>query len=502
VPRDDALYTILALAVLVLSVALLGTSVFVLGFGLGDSPCVLCWAQRTGMTLVGLMGIFVLRFGPRPRYLGVSVLIAAWGIFMAVRHSAIHVARDIGQGFSIEILGAHTYIWSAFVFWICLLVMGLLLCTLADGGARRVTRTLRPLDRIAIRVFLVVVAGNAVQAFASTGPPPFVGQSDPVRFSLDPRHWVWSLEEWRPAPISWRGAWGVEKPDVSGVATDPAAGPLDGLDPLPVKRRLRLAAAVRGPVTDLAWHDGAGRFLVTTLQGVHLIDSDLRTVDRYTIIDPGFSVDMDQLAGAAFLDASTVMALSRNKSFVVLQPAGGAGAATNRRFFLESFGAFEELRRSRLSTVRARLMYVSSLAGDPGTESFYTLTVPNRRVTRLVVSRFDRRDFLLSEEFAPSVAAASGLQVRTGRSIGELFVTGATVAGGRLYAISAAYSTLLTIDLASRSIVSAHAVAGIDRPTGLALKDHELYLIDAGGDVAVVDEPGTLSEQAEDKTPA
>ena len=64
-------------------------------------------------------------------------------------------------------------------------------------------------------VFLVVIAGNIVQAFASTGPPPFMGQGDPVRFSFNPRHWVWSLEEWSPAPVSLRGRWAIEKPDVA-----------------------------------------------------------------------------------------------------------------------------------------------------------------------------------------------------------------------------------------------------------------------------------------------
>ena len=46
---------------------------------------------------------------------------------MAARHSALHLARDVGQGFSIEILGAHTYVWSGVIFWCSLVLMGLLL---------------------------------------------------------------------------------------------------------------------------------------------------------------------------------------------------------------------------------------------------------------------------------------------------------------------------------------------------------------------------------------
>ena len=64
-----------------------------LGFVYGDSPCVMCWEQRVGMALVALVGLFVLRYGPKPKYIGMAVLVAAWGVFMGVRHTAMHAAR-------------------------------------------------------------------------------------------------------------------------------------------------------------------------------------------------------------------------------------------------------------------------------------------------------------------------------------------------------------------------------------------------------------------------
>ena len=116
--RRDALYTILALAVLALAVVPIGVAVFVLGFVYGDSPCVMCWEQRIGMALVALVGLFVLRYGPKPKYIGMGVLVAAWGVFMGLRHTGMHAARDVGQGFSAEILGAHTYTWSLLIYWV------------------------------------------------------------------------------------------------------------------------------------------------------------------------------------------------------------------------------------------------------------------------------------------------------------------------------------------------------------------------------------------------
>ncbi len=77
--RRELLYSILALAVLALAVIPIGIAVFVLGFVYGDSPCVMCWEQRIGMALVALVGLFVLRYGPKPKYIGLAVLIAHLG---------------------------------------------------------------------------------------------------------------------------------------------------------------------------------------------------------------------------------------------------------------------------------------------------------------------------------------------------------------------------------------------------------------------------------------
>jgi disulfide bond formation protein DsbB len=487
--RQHALYTVVALAVLALAAVPIGIAVFVLGFVYGDSPCVMCWEQRIGMALVALVGLFVLRYGPRPKYIGTGVIIAAWGLFMAVRHTALHAARDIGQGFSIEILGAHTYTWAVLIFWIAALLMGLLLKMMRKEDIREQPRPLGPLGTCAAAVFTVVIAANIVQAFASTGPPPFLGQSDPVRFSFSPRHWVWSTAEWRPAPVSLRGRWAIDKPDLSRAPADPARGPIAGLQPLPVARQTRIGFPLNGTPTDLAFDPDSSQFLVTTQHGVYVADRGLSATTRYTIVDPGYSVDLGNFAGAAFLDRGEVLAVGENKSFVVLRPGDGTRAEANFRYFLESAGAFDELSRSRFGTVRARMMYIQSAAFDPATRSIYTVTVPNNKVKRLVVSRFDRRDMTLSEEFSPALAPGSGLKLMAGRTLDELAVTGAAVADGSLYLVSAAYDTLLQVDPVRRLVTAAWAVPALAAPTGLAAVGGELYIVGRDGRVWVVARP-------------
>jgi disulfide bond formation protein DsbB len=488
--KRDLVYALLALAVLILSVVPIGSAVFVLGFIFGDSPCVMCWEQRMGMAIIALIGIFVLRYGPKPKYIGLSVFVGAWGIFMGLRHTGMHAARDVGQGFSVEILGAHTYTWALFIFWICVVTMSWLLMFLQEGDILTGPRTWKVYEKLVASVFLIVIAGNIVQSFASTGPPPFVGQGDPIRFSFNPRHWVWSLDEWSSAPISLRGRWGIEKPSIGSVSSDPGSGPLAGLPLLAIKEKRRTLPELRGTPTDLAYDRKTDRFLVTTQHGVYLLDGTLSKVMRYTVVDPGYSVDLGQFSGAAIVGDQAIVAMGENKSYVTLRESETADAEKNFRYFLEAFDQFDEITRSRLGTVRARMMYAMSLAYNPETNSLYTVTVPNAKVRQMVISRFNWEDRILSEEFVPTLATDSGLKAAGAkRSIHEYYVTGATIEDGRLYAISAAFNTLLAIDLSTRSIVSARAVPGLVRPAGIAAKGTDFYIIGEEGDIFVVARP-------------
>jgi disulfide bond formation protein DsbB len=498
--RTETLSKVVALAVLALCLGPIGIAAVVLGFLHGESPCVLCWAQRIGMILIALTCLFVLRFGPRPRYIGWGILISAHGLYMALRHASLHMARDVGQGFAMEIMGAHTYIWSGVIFGATLVAMGGLLLVIRDGEVRGESRELGTLGSAAMVVFLVAVGANVVQAFVATGPPPFVGQSDPVRFSFDPRHWVWSLDEWKTGAVSWRGSWSIEKPDTASLEADSRQGPLAGLVPLPVKRRLEIGPILNGRVTGAAYDAAKDRFVLTTdHHGVYLVDGGLEASLSHVVIDPGFSVDVGRLAGVTILDDGTAVVVSENKSYIVLEERGPEAERDDYRYFLETSGDLAELRRSRLATMRARMNYVMSLGYDAESDSLYTVSVPNRRHKTLVVSRFDRQDRQLREEFLPRLAADSGLALSAeGRSLDELYVTGIAVEGRRLYALSAAYGTLLVIDLDTAEVVAAYSVEGVDRPTGLAARGSELYVVAANGDVVVVERPSVGSTSGTD----
>jgi len=76
------------------------------------------------------------------------------------------------------------------------------------------------------------------------------------------------------------------------------------------------------------------------------------------------------------------------------------------------------------------------------------------------------------------------------------WATGATVDGGRLYAISAAFDTLLAVDLTTHAVVAAYAIPGLDRPVGVAIKGDDFYIVGEGGALAVVPRPAAAGDAA------
>ncbi len=54
-------------------------------------------------------------------------------------------------------------------------------------------------------------------------------------------------------------------------------------------------------------------------ESITLMSGALNRVLRRVTVDPGYSVDVSRFAGVAFLDSHTVMALSENKSHVVVR---------------------------------------------------------------------------------------------------------------------------------------------------------------------------------------
>ena len=117
----------MATAVLLILVIPVGLANVYLGYFKGESPCLLCGHERFGMVLVGILGLFILRYGVKIKYIATVFITAFWFIFEATRHIGNHANRDIGMGFGEAMFGMHTYTWAFVVYWIVILAMALMM---------------------------------------------------------------------------------------------------------------------------------------------------------------------------------------------------------------------------------------------------------------------------------------------------------------------------------------------------------------------------------------
>lgn len=59
-----------------------GIANLILGYLMGDSPCTLCWGQREQMAFIGVVALFMVRYGFKPKYLATMLVMAAVGLLV------------------------------------------------------------------------------------------------------------------------------------------------------------------------------------------------------------------------------------------------------------------------------------------------------------------------------------------------------------------------------------------------------------------------------------
>ncbi len=482
--NEKTFNALLCIAAAILSI-ILGFSSLYFGFIDKESPCVLCWAQRFYMLALVMFALLMVRYGPKPRYLGAVLLTSAFGIYAGIRHSSGSFAWDIHQGWWTEIFGIHTYTWTEIVQWFVLVAVALMLLV-AHKVYSFVNVPVKPLSRLARGVFglvLFVTAANMAQAFMSTGLPPNVGTGDPARISFNPKYWNWSTEFWGrlQRPVSLRGAWDVHYPDLPTkpqtairFATHAADGPVEKAVPLQISDKKELALPFNGAVTDLAYNGQDAYFMVTEKWGLYLVNNDLTAIERSAVLDQYNGANGRNAVGATFFNDGSFGLIGWNKVFVYLKkaaskPEGQAAEFKAFHDFTEGLESFNLIKRAPYLSVRARMMHALAFTYDADNNSVYTITVPSDKYKKIVVSRFDKKDDILSEEFFPVKGA--GLTLKAGRSLDEYYVTGLTYNNGRLYALSKQYSSILVLNPTSKEIETVYSFDGVANPQGITFRD-------------------------------
>ncbi|MBY6185097.1 disulfide bond formation protein B [Marinobacter hydrocarbonoclasticus] len=469
----DAIFNKLASFASVVIMALpVGIACFVFGFLMKDNPCAFCWQERTAMILVALTALYIVRYGLKPKYVGALVWLGIYGAWMASVHTSINLGSDIGQGFSVKIMGAHTYTWALLVFVVVLVVVAALMMFLGNRfpGKPESSPGNPALVKVVASVFLFVISGNIVQAFTQTGPPPFVGQDSPGRVSFNPKFMSWELDHWPTYSPDARGAYAISDPDFDQVA---ATKPMFDGTALPVAGKQTLPAAISSRVTGIDYEPISQRYaVVTSDMWVYVLDSSMSRILSRAHIDGMYMLHISPLVGVAFTSSDELVVLGDNKAFARLVLQADQTWEVNYRRFNQSTDGIGETERGQFATVRAKLSYASAFGYDKNAEQLVSLTAANERGDNLVASRFALEDMTLSAE------AALNLGAKQGRWMDSLpMITGLAVEGQHSYLLSGSAAEVLMMNTATGSIESGVRIAAPKNPQGLVKVGNDLLTL-------------------------
>lgn len=521
-------YFLFSLAIIAIIALPVGIANLILGFVYHDSPCIQCWGERQSMVYVALGGLFVLRYGLKPKYIAMLVLMVAGGLYQSFYHLGNHALEDVGQGFALTIFGLHTQFWAEFVFWMALLVLGVLLLK-APSFETQALRKLTRSNLWAFGVFSFLVASNMMQAFISTGPFPYLGHGDPIRFSWRMAENIWSTSNWEhmgfprslgkrivdkpilaESPHKWEDDYHKAPLEIhkslhllqTQISPLKLNAPISDLNFLAAKDTPQTAKAPQPSLLQIISTDLFGKhndgcapalkpqpytfspetfvgnnaflkntFLIATQkEGLYVVDQKLQKVLAHLVLDKHYAVTVEHFVGANMV-GNTIRLMGTNKSSVdvVYNPQ----AKNNFANFLEGAHHFDEIGRNRLRTSRASTYYILSARSD-GTHT-YMLTVPNKRYKQLILVGMLDQDLGLSSEAVVRPLKTNPL--KKGRTLGEFYITGLAFYQGRLFALSKAYNTLLVINPYDATIIDAYGLPpSVQNPTALTFVDNALIV--------------------------
>lgn len=507
---------VMSTAVAIILIVPVGMACVYLGFIKGESPCLLCGHERFGMVAVGVLGLFMVRYGVKIKYVVLVFLCGFWFLFEGLRHVGNHAQRDIGQGFGEAMFGLHTYTWAFVVYWCVILAMALMLFFIRKDNVLG-KDLLEPSVKIkefsgyakgVVALSTLIIFANVLQFLITNGPPPFGGSGDPVRFTpniaqssqyWDNKHWH---ENFRPNKWSLLGGNQGPKPWIAGVNekedknypfdTNPANSPIVSQNRTPLELIgskdigfKALSTYGKGNAGGIAYDRINNEFaIIGTGAAAYFTDENFAEFKEFATLDQVNGSDIPLSVDATFFDAGKLVATAYNKTIWGVEKVSADKVDEKVRwvFFREHKGdimpAFKG-DRARIGTTRAKKNYILSLAKDPDSRYAYMLTVPAKKAPNVILLKFDTKDNTISEETI--LTFDKGLQLKEGAKVNSFYITGADIANGKMLAISKNYNALLVIDLASKAITGAYTLPSVADASDIAIKGKELYILSREG---------------------
>lgn len=455
-------YALMCLAGFLIILLPVGIANIVFGYILKDSPCTLCWGQREAMIFIGVMALFIVRYGMKARYVAMILIMSAFGLWQSFAHFGNHAMRDLDQGFGITIFGLHTYFWAEVVFWAVVLCLGIIFFFAPKFSAfdeEMNGKQIREFGSITKKAFIIsaiIIASNLFQALFSTGIPPYYGQGDPIRFTLNPKYIIWdkTQDDNHFKTISFLGKRDVKAPDYAfepakenlGIKfdNDYLAAPLNVDEILKVSNKQELN--FEKPINSLSIINA--EFVASSKYDVYFMNDNFEIINNFEIY-PHFSVSITPIIGVVPFKENKFLLMGSNKSYLRFAKNDNADEVLQYADFVKGNDKFEGqgdgLGRGRIDTVRAKFHHIASTTTDG--KYIYTATVPNNKNSKnLIISKILTDDMVLSEEFQPTA------NLKDGKTLGDLYITDLKYENGVLYALSKNHNVIVIIDLKEQKI--------------------------------------------------
>lgn len=489
-------YALMCLAGFLIILLPVGIANIVFGYFLGDSPCVLCWGEREAMIFIGLIALMIVRYGFKPRYISMLLIVTAFGMWQSFRHFGIHAGDDLNQGFAMTVFDIHTYFWAEIIFWSTILLLGVIFLfapkNFAGFKEELGDQKYRKFNKISKFMFIVVafiLASNAFQALVGTGIPPFYGQSNPVRFSLNPKFIIWSTknldEDYKNIDHfsfarAFFGRRDINEPDFAfkkaknlNIAFDNNSlnSPFKDIDKnLSIAKKTELD--YKYPINSItATNDG---FFVSSNMIVDFLDPNFKKIDGFRL-DPYWNTTIDPIVGITPIGDDRFELIGSNKAYLSFKRVKRADPRKQFPNFISGYDKYEGigqgLNRNNIFTIRSKYNYIGSLASDD--KYIYFATTPNNLDQKtFVISKVLIKDNVLSGEFTPSA------NLKDNKTLGNLYITGLVFNNGYLYGVSKNHNVIVKIDPKTEEVSEVLSFPSeIKNARGIYFKDNKINIL-------------------------
>ena len=455
--RLNSSQTSLLLSALSLGLTLIpiGIATVILGYILGDNPCILCWQERIAIILLSLCALYMSRYGLRLKYISTYYVICIYGLWLSILHSSVHIGQDIGQGFGGLILGAHAYTWGVFLFIANLLIMSLLIGFSNEDSLKNTTRVRwGTFHKVSGYSFIIVISLNVIQAFTQVGPPPYIGQASPKNFSYDLSKTVWTTKHWPTwSHFSFRANNYIEQPEFTTLTANENTK-LEHANELLKIENTDLPANVTGRVTAISYDEKRSVIAIATNKNwIYLLDKTASKILSQYKVDPKFDKDVNNISGVFFDKNREVIVTSVYKSYVKLS--------------VDDSYRMKEVGRGNLKTVRASKSYIGSSALSLLDNEYLTLSLPNKVNDFIVLSRFSRKDMMLNAE-----------QIISMKTKEVPIITGMEVTDNAIILLNNSGKQLIVLDKESNKPINVYDIDDVNNPQGVTIISNKVLITD------------------------